>query len=64
MPILTLYEASETKPLIISANYDPGLTMTLCTAWSNFATEAFTWETVIMMDSFEIIALCDLEFGK
>ena len=33
------------------------------TARSNFATKAFTWENVTMMDSLEIIAFCDLEFG-
>ena len=51
------------KPFIIYANYDPGLTLTYFTAWSNFATKAFTWENVTMMDSLEIIASCDLEFG-
>ena len=30
------------KPFIICANYDPGLTLTYFTAWSNFATWAFT----------------------
>ena len=51
------------KPFIIYANYDPGLTLTYFTARSNFAIKAFTWENVIMMDSLEIIASCDLEFG-
>ena len=51
------------KPFIIYANYDPGLTLTYFTARSNFATYAFTWENVTMMDSLEIIASCDLEFG-
>ena len=51
------------KPFIICANYDPGLTLTYFMARSNFATKAFTWEHVTMMDSLEIIASCDLEFG-
>ena len=51
------------KPFIIHANNDPGLTLTYFTARSNFATLAFTWENVTMMDSLEIIASCDLEFG-
>ena len=51
------------KPFIICANYDPGLTLTYFMARSNFATYACTWENVTMMDSLEIIASCDLEFG-
>ena len=51
------------KPFIIYANYDPGLTMTYFTARSNFATKAFTRKNVTMLDSLEIIASCDLEFG-
>ena len=38
------------KPFIICANYDPGLTLTYFIAMSNFATLAFTWENVTMMD--------------
>ena len=51
------------KPFIIFANFDPRLTLTYFTARSNFATQALTWENVTMMDSLEIIASCDLEFG-
>ena len=51
------------KPIIICANDDPGLTLTYFTARSNFATYAFTWENITMMNSLEIIASCDLEFG-
>ena len=51
------------KPFIICANYDPGLTLTYFLARSNFATWAFTWENVTMMDSLEINASCDLELG-
>ena len=51
------------KPFIVSANYDPGLTLTYFMARSNFATWAFIWENVTMMGSLEIIASCDLEFG-
>ena len=52
------------KPLIFCSNYDPGLTLTYCTARSNFVTKAFIWENVTMMDSLEIISSCDLEFGQ
>ena len=48
------------KPFIICANYDPELTLTYFKARSNFATYAFTWENVTMMDYLEIIASCDL----
>ena len=50
------------KPFIICANYDPGLTLTYFTATKIFATKAFTWENVTM-DSLEIISSSDLEFG-
>ena len=46
------------KAFIICVNYDPRLTLTDFTARSNFATKAFTWENVTMMDSLEIIASC------
>ena len=51
------------KPFIICANYDPGLTLTYFTARSIFATYAFTWENVTIVDSLESIASYDLEFG-
>ena len=51
------------KPIIIFANCDPGLTLTYFMARSNFATLAFTGENVTLMDSLELIASCDLEFG-
>ena len=51
------------KPFIIFANYDPGLTPTYFTATKIFATWAFTWENLTMMDSLEIISSSDLEFG-
>ena len=51
------------KPFIICVNHDPRLTLTYFTTRSNFATKAFTWENVTMIDSLEIIASCDLEFG-
>ena len=37
--------------------------LTYFTARSNFATSAFIWENVTVMDTLEIIASCDLEFG-
>ena len=51
------------KPFIFCSNYDPGLTLTYFTARSTFATSALMWENVTMMDSLEIIASCDLDFG-
>ena len=39
------------------------LTLSCLTAMSNSATLAFIWENVIMMDSLEIVAACDLEVG-
>ena len=51
------------KPFIFCSNYDSGLTLTYFMARSNFATSAFIWENVTMMDSLEIIASCNLEFG-
>ena len=51
------------RPIIFGSNDKSGLTLTYFTARSNFATYAFTWENVTMMDSLEIIASCGLEFG-
>ena len=48
------------KPIIFCLN---GLSLIYFTARSNFSTPAFIWENVTMMDSWEIIASCDLEFG-
>ena len=50
--------------LIMSClNNNPGLILTYFTARSNFATSTFIWENVTMIDSLEIFASCDLEFG-
>ena len=51
--------------LIIFCSYDnlSVLIFTYFTARSNFATSAFIWENVTMMDTLEIIATCDMEFG-
>ena len=49
--------------IIFCSNDNPGLILTSFTARSNFATSAFIWENVTMMDTLEIIASCDLEFG-
>ena len=51
------------KPFIFCSNYDSGLILTYLMARISFATEAFKWENVTMMDSFEIISSCDLELG-
>ena len=48
---------------IFCSNDNPVLISTYFTARSNFATSAFIWENVTMMDTLEIIASCDLEFG-
>ena len=48
---------------IFCSNYKPVLILTYFTARSNFATWAFIWENVTMMDTLEIIASCFLEFG-
>ena len=51
------------KLIIFCSNDNPLLILTYFTARSNFATYAFLWENVTMMDSLKIIASCDLEFG-
>ena len=51
------------KPFLFYSNYYHGLTLTYFKARSNFATSAFIWENVKMMDSLEIIASYYLEFG-
>ena len=51
------------RPIIFCSNDKPGLTLNYFMARSNFATYAFTWENVTVMDSLEIIASCGLEFG-
>ena len=50
-------------PLVFCSNDNPVLNLTYFTARSNFATSAFIWKNVTMMDNLEIIASCDLEFG-
>ena len=51
------------KLILFCSNDNPVLILTYFTARSNFATSAFIWENVTMMDTLEIIASCDLEFG-
>ena len=51
------------KLSIVCSNDDPRLTLSCLLTMSNFATLAFIWENVIMMDSLEIFAACDLEVG-
>ena len=51
------------RAIIFCSNDKPGLTLTYFTARSNFATYAFTWENVTVMDYFEIIVYYGLEFG-
>ena len=58
----TFYEHQRFKLIIFCSN-NPVLILTYFTARSNFATSAFIWENVTMMDTLEIIASCDLEFG-
>ena len=56
----TWYEASEIQAHYI---YFVQMRTTYFTAMSNFATSAFIWENVSVMDTLEIIASCDLEFS-
>ena len=51
------------KFIILCSNDNTVLILTCFTARSNFATSAFIWENVTMMDTLEIIASCCLEFG-
>ena len=51
------------KLIIFCSNDNPVLILTYFTARSNFATSAFIWENVTMMDTLENMAYCDLEFG-
>ena len=51
------------KLIIFCSNDNPVLILTYFTARSNLVTSAFIWENVTMMDTLEIIASCDLEFG-
>ena len=51
------------KLIIFCSNDNPVLILTYFTARSNFATLAFIWENVPMMNTLEMIASCDLEFG-
>ena len=49
--------------IIFCSNDNPVLILTYFTARSNFATSAYIWENVTLIDTLEIIASCDLEFG-
>ena len=49
--------------LIIFCSNDNPVYLAYFTGRSNVATSAFIWENVTMMDTLEIIASCDLEFG-
>ena len=61
---MTLSMKHQRLKLIIFCSYDyPVLILIYFTAKSNFATAAFILENVTMMDTLEIIASCDLEFG-
>ena len=57
----TWYVAWGHNPTIVCSNDNPRLTLSCLTAMSNFATFAFIWENVIIMDSLENVAACDLE---
>ena len=48
----------------MASDFDnPVLILTYFTARSNFATSAFIWKHVTVMDTLEMIASYDLEFG-
>ena len=51
------------KLITFCSNDNPVLILTYFSARSNFATLAFIWENVTVMDTLEIMASCDLEFG-
>ena len=51
------------KLIIFCSNDSPGLILTYFTARSNFATWAFIWENVTVVDSLKIIESCDRELG-
>ena len=51
------------NPIIMCSNDKPGVTLTYFTASSKFATKVIIWKTVTIMDSLEIIAFCDMDFG-
>ena len=52
------------EPVILCLNDISELTiLTSFMVYSSFATKAYIWEHVAMMDSLKIIASCDLEFG-
>ena len=51
------------KLIIVCSNDNDVLILTDFTARSNFAISAFRWENVAMMNTLEIIASCDLEYG-
>ena len=51
------------KPIIVCSNDNPELTLTYLMARSNFASWAFIWENVTIMDSLVVIAACDMEVG-
>ena len=50
------------KLIILSSNDNPVLILTYFAARSNFATSAFIWENVTMMDTKEIIASWNLVY--
>ena len=51
------------KLIIFCSNDNPVLILTYFTAMPNFTSSAFIWENVTMMDTLEIIASCNMEFG-
>ena len=51
------------NPIIVCWNDYLGLILTYYITWSNFATKAFIYENLAMMDSLEIVAACDLQVG-
>ena len=53
----------DSTQLKVCSNDNPRLTLSCLTAMSNFATLAFIWENVIMMDVLEIVAAFDMEVG-
>ena len=47
--------------IIFYSNDNPELILSYSKTMSNFATSAFIWENVTIMDTLEILEFCDLE---
>ena len=62
-PRILVRSRGESGPFIFLSNEYPGCTLIYSTPRSKFATLAFIWENVTMMDSLVSFASFDLVFG-